>query len=689
MPDSPVPYRRISIEAARDAGNRRPPIGAGRIRLPVILLTPGLCAVQALVTLYASHRQATYLTSTQISVVSFFLILALILGVNPLLRLVSRRWILSRAELLTVFAALMVTAGISTFGLADQLIPLIATPHNPKWATPQRGWDQDVTPFLDQRLYLADPKQVVRFREGLNEGQSLIHDVPWGAWMRPLIHWLGFIATGYALFFFLARVLYPQWAWREKLIFPLAKIPLELVPKTAETPDRKTVIPQIFRAGAFWAGFAIPFFVHLWNGAIAAGWLQGVGAIPMVLDTKVLRGTAFEPLLGVFNLSIFFAALGIAFLLPPAVSFSVWFYYLVYNIMVYVACILGFGKTGADFPSDWIWTSNFLTAQGGGAIVVFGLICLVKALHGWRDPKGIPGMEGRRGLRRWTPIIGLAVSFLLFVAWMLDHMPKAHAAAGILWVLLFASILTVITVSLMRVVAECGFFGYQSWTGPFHFAKMLNLPHILGGAILAPLLSFYSILFLDIKTFIAPAILNAEKIREDSGAVQRRFQWTVWSSVIVSVLVSLFGSIAMAYRIGAQQMSSWFYSQATPSLMDRAHKLIQWDQAASPGHILAAVLGGLWVALSMFLRRTLFWFPHPIGYIMFVNPLVRAYWFSFLIAWAIKRFVLKYGGRHSFERLKPFFIGLILGEIVACAFWVLCAWAFNLTTVHIDLNRAQ
>jgi len=683
-------YRRVDIGSDQATVAAR---ASAVIRLPVMLLAAALSVFQALVTLYATHRQGIIVTSTQISVVSYVLLVLLVLGVNPVLRLFSRRLVLSRAELLTVFAALMVTAGISTFGLADQLIPLIATPHNPKWATPQRGWDEDVTPFLDRRLYLTDEKQVLQFREGLNDNQSLIRDVPWGAWTGPLLHWLGFIAAGYALFYFLSRVLYPQWAWREKVIFPLAKIPQDLVPDDEGAGPTRNVIPPIYRSSVFWAGFAIPFFVHLWNGAIAAGWLQGVGAIRLVLDTSVLRGSAFEPLLGVFNLSVFFAALGIAFLLPPDVSFSVWFYYLVYNAMVYGACLLGFGKTGADFPSDWIWTSNFLTAQGGGAIAVFGTICLVKALQGWSDPQGVLESGQERGVRRWGPVIGLAASFLFMVLWMLDHMPKARFFPAVFWVVLFVSLLTVITVSLMRVVAECGFFGYQSWTGPFHFAKMLNLPRVLGGAVIAPLLTFYSILFLDIKTFIPPAILNAEKIREDARAIRRRFHLTIWVSVALSVIVSLLASIAMAYRVGAQQMHSWFYSMATPSLLDRAHKLIDWDHAWnhawSPGHVTAVVVGGVWVAVSMALRRTLFWFPHPIGYIMFVNPLVRAYWFSFLIAWAVKRFVLKYGGRNSFQRVKPFFVGLIVGEIMACAFWVVCSWAFNLTTVHIDLNRHQ
>ncbi|NOY81299.1 MAG: hypothetical protein GXP31_09875 [Kiritimatiellaeota bacterium] len=644
------------------------------------MLAVVLCVLQALLTLYASHRQGIYVTSTQISVVSFVILVLLVVGVNPLLRILP--WIkpLGRAELILVFATLAVTAGISTFGLADQLVPLIATPHNPKWATAQRGWDKDILPFLDDRLYLRDERQVVQFREGLDPSQSLWRDVPWRAWLGPLFNWFGFVAAGYGLFYFLTLVLYPQWAYREKLIFPLAKIPQELIP-----PGNRGRIPASFRTGVFWVGFLVPFCVQLWNGSIAAGWLHGVSPIPLVLDTGVLKDTAFNSLLGAFNLSVFFAAVGIAFLLPPAVSFSIWFYFLVYNAMVFAACSLGFGKTGADFPRDWIWTSNFLTAQGGGAIVAFGVICLYKALAGYREgARDLSPSERRRQL--W-PLVGLGASFLGMIWWMTAHLPAASRWQGLFWVFVFVTLLTVITVSLMRVVAECGIFGYQSWTGPFHFAKMLNLPRVIGAGVIAPLLTFYSILFLDIKTFIAPAFLNAEKMSDDAGSTRFRFHLTLWISILATVTASVVGSILLAYRVGAQQMSSWFYSQATPMLLDRARKLVEWQQAWSPGHVTSAVAGAAWVILSVFLRRTLFWFPHPVGYIMFVNPLIRAYWFSFFIAWLVKTMVLKYGGRHTFERVKPFFIGLIIGEIMACAVWAVLVWALGLSGVHIDLNR--
>ena len=98
------------------------------------------------------------------------------------------------------------------------------------------------------------------------------------------------------------------------------------------------------------------------------------------------------------------------------------------------------------------------------------------------------------------------------------------------------------------------------------------------------------------------------------------------------------------------------------------------------------IVGGVWVGLSFFLRTWMFWFPHPIGYIMLVNPLMSQLWFSFFVAWILKKLTVKYGGKATFERLRVFFIGLILGELIAISFWGMLGM---LTTIHagFDLNR--
>ena len=60
-----------------------------------------------------------------------------------------------------------------------------------------------------------------------------------------------------------------------------------------------------------------------------------------------------------------------------------------------------------------------------------------------------------------------------------------------------------------------------------------------------------------------------------------------------------------------------------------------------------------------------------VGYRAWVMPPFSIEAFELaLVAWAIKGTVLKYGGLGFFERLKPFFLGLILGEAVVAGFWV-------------------
>ncbi len=670
----PPAYLRIPVPETPDSeAGRRNEIRWGAVAAALVL-----CVFQVVVTIYANHRQDVRFTATQIPVLAVLVLAGLVLAANPLVRRFHPGLALRRAELLAVFAAMFATGGISVYGFVDQIIPIITTPYNPKWNTPQRGWDKAVIPFLDKRLFLNDPKAVLQFREGLNPGQSLVRDVPWRLWLGPLFHWLQFALLVYALFYFLSRVLYRQWAHREKLIFPLTKIPEAMVPPDAAGQEP----PAIYRRGMFWAGFGVSFGILLWNGAVREGWIHGLGQVPLSLDMSVLDGTFLRSIRYTFTFNLFFTALGIGFLLPPAITFSVWFYFLVHCLLIYLACTFGFGANELDFPRNMRSVSNFITAQGGGAMMVFGAACLGRAVWGYRNTAGLPGADAGR-----KPLWGLAGTVVLLTGWMCLHFTHAGWVSRLFWASLFTGIVLLMTVTLMRLVAESGLFGYQAHTGPFHFARMAHVQARIGAGILGPLLTFYSVFFYDVKTFLAPALLNAEKIGEDARAVVGRFRLTVLLALGVSVVTAVVFAVCLAYRVGAQQMQPWFYTYMTPMLMDTVRDMSQGKGLWSPVNLVFALIGGAWVGLTLYIRQFFFWFPHPIGYLLFANPLTRYYWSSFFLAWGIKRFVLKYGGRHSFERIRPFFLGLILGELAAVAFWVCVVWAFHLQNVGIDIDR--
>lgn len=53
-----------------------------------------------------------------------------------------------------------------------------------------------------------------------------------------------------------------------------------------------------------------------------------------------------------------------------------------------------------------------------------------------------------------------------------------------------------------------------------------------------------------------------------------------------------------------------------------------------------------------------------------VGWLAGQFWFSVFIAWVLKLTIVKWGGMPLYEKAKPFFLGLILGEAVAMGLWL-------------------
>ena len=696
--------------------------GAGKartgVRWTIIPLSILLCVTQAVVSIIAENTRGVILTSTLIPVLAFGVLLTMVLVLNPVLRAVFREKILrplNRAELMCVFTALLVTSGISTFGLASQLVPLVGAPWNPEWNTPQRGWQEEVLPNLNRSLYLSVPEDgspaeraqaldtIRQFRQGVQPTDAqgnvidrpaesasfgekadywwaVFQDVPWGAWVGPLAGWLVFIGGCYAMFYCLTYVALGYWARREKLIFPLAQLPEQLLPDD----HSRRWLPWTLTQSGFWIAFAVSFLFLSYNGAVQADWIpmERVGLGMSANTVKgILSDGAFEGLTGgQFSLQflIIFTAIGVAFLLPTEISFSLWFYFLVGKVMILSLTWFGLGRTGADFPTNWTGVNNTVTAQGGGALLMFAGISLARAV-GDIFHLGKGQTTGTK-VRLCIPVIGLAISLAVIFGWLMWN------DLGIVWALLITAFLTLLTMGMMRVVAEGGVYWFQLHTSPFHLYNTFGLGNVLASKALVPLVPIYSVLFLDVKTFLAPNLANAGKMQDDVGSNRNKFHINIILCIVISVLVALGFAVFLAHLQGAQQMHSWFYSRAPQSLMDRAQRMATAAPEFNGGNAFSYVFGAGWVVVSLLLRRTLFWFPHPIGYVMLLNPLMRSLWFSIFLGWIVKKIVVKYGGKQTFDKTRPIFIGLIIGELIAIGVWVVLGLWLNFSP-GLSLNR--
>ena len=71
------------------------------------------------------------------------------------------------------------------------------------------------------------------------------------------------------------------------------------------------------------------------------------------------------------------------------------------------------------------------------------------------------------------------------------------------------------------------------------------------------------------------------------------------------------------------------------------------------------------------LRVKFIWWPfHPVGYIIGINGgSLDHFWFAMLLSSSVKLLVLKYGGAKLYRRVLPFFLGLVLGDVVIGSYW--------------------
>ncbi len=155
----------------------------------------------------------------QLTLLSIFI--ALVGGVNPLLRRIRRDAVLSPSELLTVAAIGMVGSVVPTSGITGFLVGVIGSPIY--FETPENRWAEYYHPHLKSWMVPTDSGALRAFFEGGAAGVQ-----PWKTWLAPLAWWGSLVAALLVGSACTMVILRRQWAEHEKLVYPLAAVPIEM-----------------------------------------------------------------------------------------------------------------------------------------------------------------------------------------------------------------------------------------------------------------------------------------------------------------------------------------------------------------------------------------------------------------------------------------------------------------------------
>lgn len=153
---------------------------------------------------------------------------------------------------------------------------------------------------------------------------------------------------------------------------------------------------------------------------------------------------------------------------------------------------------------------------------------------------------------------------------------------------------------------------------------------------------------------------NSLRLGEELKSGRRGLFWVMILALAVALTSAVWMAMTLSYEYGAinmrmasdrgafGQMGRLVHSPSEPYLWSWIHMGIG-----------AAIMLGLSVA-----RWQYVWWPlHPLGYPIGPIWIMDHLWFNMFLAWGIKVVVLKYGGVRLYRTTRPFFLGMILGQI--------------------------
>ena len=648
----------------------------GGVTLRVVILSLGLALFFGLVIpIIDTKLSLTPLGAQQFPVGAVGALLLALLLINPLLRLVSRRLPFSRNEILTVystclFSCLVPGRGGENYFVANSIGAFYYATRENKWLDVLQPY---LKPWLSPALigesgnYGPRGQQIAQsWYMGLQPGQT----IPWAAWLVPIGAWSALILTTYFMWSCLAVMLRAQWAQREALAFPLLQWPLEM------TRDvEKNVVPPFFGNPMMWVGFGAAALISAFNGLHL--YFPDVPAIPLSLDTAPLFTEAPWNQIGWFPINVYPIAVGISFLLTAEISFSLWFFYLLFKLQYIGAYALGFAPSSLPTSIGWagIAPPTFTGYQQMGAYLftVFSLGWTARehlkhiARRAFGRTAATP-TESEEALSYPVAFWGFIVSFAVLIIWSVAAGIRVDIA------LLMWSFYVICAIVLARVVVETGLIYVQQGFTPLGtFAQLFGSgPGAwLAQSSLVPAGFVQLNMMIDLRANLLPSFMHSFKLAQERRIPLKPLLALIFAAVVVSYSAGVWQMVHLGYSSSGIGFNGWMVRGSPQAAAGMSEKL-------GGGVAGSAWANWFWLASGALLtygvtaaRAYFSWFPlHPIGLLLCLTHPMFMLWFSIFIGWTSKSLILRFGGTSAYKQALPLFLGFALGDIAMMLLWL-------------------
>lgn len=606
---------------------------------------------------------ATYIAGTQFPIGALFVLFVFAFAINGLLRMVAPRQVFQRGELLTIWTLILVASGIPSSGMMRYFVPEIVA--HKAFANDTNNWEQKFLNELPAWTQFQDKEAADAFFNGYHKGEE---HIPWAAWRGPLFFW-GILAMLFLMATFaITALLRKQWIESEKFSFPFVALPLLM----SEDPEPGKRFNPLFRSPMLWLGVLVTTVVHTIKGLHLL--YPTIPDITMRWELNQYLSVRPWDQIGWLPAVLYFLVIGIAYLLPAEVCFSLWFFFVVFKLQVVICVLYNWLMPGPQGYGDYHFTS--LQAYGGGLALV-GWTLWTGRKH-FRDiwEKATAGPRAKQIddtgelLSYRMALVLLAVAYGGIALWL--------TLAGVSVFLTLVSLVTM-TLGLIVIswaVCQAGLLFMAQPYGSIDIFSFLFGTANFNVSQLFTMTRWETMFLFDPREMLAPSVLMGAKASEATHQKPRALMAAIVGTILVAFAVSLYASLWLPYyNGGGNSLNNPFTYKWSPE-----KPLNYLGGAASvpfKGDIsnLLHLVTGFVVFLGLLVMRAQFNVGvHPIGILCASVYALKMLWTSIFVGWLVKSLIQRYGGMKGYLFFLPFFLGFILGDVLNAIVWVLMGY---------------
>lgn len=623
----------------------------------------------------------------------FFYLVLVALGWNLLASKTIQRLALNSKELMVVTGMTFMgcfppTSGLFRYFHRQLILPwyYLSTGGRTEWEKfgvleylPGKLFPQPAPEMVDGVLQLDDV--VYRgFFTGLAQGnQNLgLWDVPYGAWLPALAYWAPLIILMSICVMALALLVHRQWAHHEQLSYPLAQVASSFI----RCEDGKKV-PTLFRNRLFWWGF-LPILIIYTVEYIHAWFPEDFPGLTVLLPNIKTWSVSIQNNIPILNRvptgtylgwqNMYFSVIGLAYFVSAEISLTM-------GLSAILLAIVGawfFLATGTPL------SGNDMVFSYAGAYLGYALILLYTG-HSYYIPvfKKALGLIRERKEHDHAAILAARLLLASFAAFVL-----VLVMMGLDWLvaLFFSLLLMLLFLVFTRIICETGIPFMQAGWLPGALMVSLVGPAAVGPGPMTFVFYLGTILCQDPRESLMPFVATSVKMADDAKLRITRIFWVLLVSVILALVVGFISMAWTNYNFGGMSADGWSYRNVPTIPFDDAARQIslltetgmfEASSAAqglgkfrlvapNTGALGYLAVGLLAVVAFSVMRFRFSKFPlHPVLFLVWGTYPANLCWSSFLVGWGIKGLVVRFGGGKVYQSLKPVFVGIIAGELIA------------------------